>query len=378
VTRYIRPARGARCLVQLLNVLADTAGLAPATGEGRVAVLLPLAYAFARKVYPYLLRPDLNRVPSWSAWLWPIPTYSAGSFRLRRRLFRGLFLVVASLPVVGTGLLVFFLKELLPPLADVFLPVPPILSIALGIALAASAAMLYYAGAIFLLRSLRMWFSSKKRRLARQRKSVAAILAERYGLAPGGLGMLLENDEQFSLAMQRFLAEHHVPYPLPLYDRRGRYLFASPGKIDVLAGALVRAVGKGHDNELFVLLVDLLELVDRLDPLLRAVKITLARHHQVLVICPWPPGIPLPSRGNANKEEGTSARALESSAPAAPNASVLLRQATMNRLHRAFGQLQQVFLRLGVPVICADSGDSVRLILDRMDRLRSLGMRRRR
>src|SRR5437899_6235035 len=141
-----------------------------------------------------------------------------------------------------------------------------------------------------------MWLSSKKRRLARQRKCLAAILAERYDLAPGGLGILLEDDERFTLAMQRFLAEHQVPYPLPLYDRRGRYLFASPGKIDVLAAALVRAVGKGQDNELFVLLVDLLELVDQLEPLIRAVRMTLARHHQVLVICPWPPGVtpPLP------------------------------------------------------------------------------------
>src|SRR5205807_909850 len=62
VARYLRPARGSGHLVQLLNVLADAAGLAPATGEGRVATLLPLAYALAREVYPNLLRPALNPI----------------------------------------------------------------------------------------------------------------------------------------------------------------------------------------------------------------------------------------------------------------------------------------------------------------------------
>src|SRR5207253_11088723 len=114
--------------------------------------------------------------------------------------------------------------------------------------------------------------------------------------------LLLEDDERFVLALQRFLAEHHVPYPLPLYDQEGRYLFAAPDKIEVLSGALLRAVARGRDNELFVLLADLLELEDHLNPLLRAVKVALARHHQVMVVCPWPPGVPLPPRAQAITE----------------------------------------------------------------------------
>ena len=373
VTRYFRPARGSRCLVQLLNVLADAAGLAPATGEARVATLLPLAYAFAREVYPYLFRPDLNQEPSWSAWFWPVPTYADGSFRLSRRIFRGLFLLLASLPLAGMGFSLYFLKDLLAPLADVFIPLPETVLLIIGVALAVSMAVLYYTGVVFLMRSLWMWLSSKNRRLARRRKCLAAVLAERYNLAPGGLGILLEDDEQFSLVMQRFLAEHQVPYPLPLYDRQGRYLFASPGKIDVLADALVRAVGKGRDNELFVLLVDLLELVDQLEPLLRAVKVTLARHHQVLVICPWPPGIPPPPP--ARQGDSPTRRQPDKETT---SVSAVLQQATTDRLHRAFGRLQQAFLRLGVPVVCAGSGDPVRLILDRVDRLRSLGLGSRR
>src|SRR6185437_11687241 len=74
----------------------------------------------------------------------------------------------------------------------------------------------------------------------------------------------------------------------------GRYLFAAPEKVPVLAQALLRAVGKGRDNELFVLLVDLLELDDYLEPILRAVSVALGRHHQVILLCPWPPGLAPP------------------------------------------------------------------------------------
>jgi uncharacterized protein (DUF58 family) len=384
VVRYMRPARGSRSLVQLLNVLADAAGLAPATGEARIATLLPMAYAFAHEVYPYLLQPDLNHIPSWSAWFWPVPTYPSRPLSLRRHIFRGLVLLLASLPLVSTGLLLYVFSNVFASLAETFVPVPESLRGIIGIALAASLLLGYYSGVLFVYRSLGLWLSPKRRRLARWRKRLAAILAERYGLAPGGLAILLENDEQFSLCMQRFLAEHQVPYPLPLYDRSGRYLFASPGKINVLARALVHAVGKGHDNELFVLLVDLLELVDRLEPLLGAVKMTLARHHQVLVICPWPPGVPPPpSRGSAERQNRdavitASGQPVHSVLPGAPRSALrppaLVQQATVNRLHRAFARLQATFIRLGVPVICADSADPVRLILDRLDRLRALGV----
>jgi hypothetical protein len=287
--------------------------------------------------------------------------------------------LLATVPLISAGLLLYLFNDLLAPVAEAFVPVPETLLGIIGAALAACLVLRYYSSILFVYRSLGLWLSPKRRRLARWRKRLAAILAERYELAPGGLAILLENDEQFSFTLQRFLAEHQVPYSLPLYDRRGRYLFASPGKINVLARALVHAVGKGHDNELFVLLVDLLELVDSVEPLLGAVKMTLARHHQVLVICPWPPGVPPPSlrskveRGawNAPRQDQNDSGKVVTVALRPP---ALVQQATVNRLHQAFERLQRTFLRLGVPVICADGADPVRLILDRLDRLRALGV----
>jgi hypothetical protein len=222
-------------------------------------------------------------------------------------------------------------------------------------------------GVLIVIWLVQRFLFSRRRWLQRCRKRLAALLSVRYGLAPGGLALLLEDDERCATYLQRFLNEHHVPYALPLYDAQGQYLFASPGKVEVLSGALLRAVGKGHDNELFVLLADLLELTDHLTPLLRAVKVTLARHHQVLIICPWPPGVPPPAAG-------PPPRAAELAA--APGLLADVREANAARFQRAFQRLRRTFARLGVPVLCAQGGDPVRLVLERLNRLRGLGRKR--
>jgi hypothetical protein len=174
---------------------------------------------------------------------------------------------------------------------------------------------------------------------------------------PGGLEALLEDDDLFSLYLQAFLAEHQVPCAVPLYDEAGRYLFALPEKVGVLAEALVRAVGRGRDNELYVLLADLLELDAALGPLLAAVRVALGRHHQVLVVCPWPQGVPLP---------GEEARRQ----PRRDTLPGLVLSVAHARLHSAYQRIRREFARLGVQVVCAGSDESVPLILSRLERLR--------
>jgi hypothetical protein len=238
---------------------------------------------------------------------------------------------------------------------------------------------LYLPSVRFLCDGLPMLFSARRRRLARWRKRLAALLALRHRLGPAGLGTLLEDNERFSLELQRFLAEHHVPYQVPLYDTQGQYQFAAPSKVEHLARALLQAIGKGHDNELFILLVDLLELSDQLDPLLAAVRVALARHHQVVVICPWPAGVPLPPAQAATEPDllGTllslpGAAQPSSLAEVRPFVQRLLAQ----RLHSEFHRVRRAFARLGVPVTNAMSNEPVPLILERVERLR--GLRRRR
>jgi uncharacterized protein (DUF58 family) len=318
--KYVRPARGARHLIGMLNLLADAAGLPPSTGEVPVRALLPLAYSFAQETYPELLTPEVNAFPAWLPWLSPQPAYTLRLPRLRAR-------SLLHRPWIGLRL---YLRRL-----------------RLGLRQGVVAR-----------------FSPRERRWYRWRKQLAALLSVRYGLAPGGLALLLEDDERCVHYLQRFLAEHQVPYTLPLYNEDGRYLFAAPGKVEVLARALLHAVARGHDNELFVLLADLLEIGEHLGPLLRAVKVAVARHHQVVVVCPWPPGLPLPS-GDGPTEDVPLPRGRDR-----PRTKELLARVTVRRFHRAYEQLRRTFGRLGIAVLCARAEDSVPLILERLERLR--------
>ncbi len=345
----VRPARGQRHLIGLLDRLADAAGLAPVAERAPFRHLLQPAYAFAQEVYPDLMRPSVNGVPFWLPWLTPKQPSARPNFAL--------LAVVCLLALV------------LPSLALLVLvwaagggPNPLLLLLTLPLGVMA---------VLFVL------LMPRDAKLVRWRKRLAALLSVRYGLAPGGLELLLQDNECFALYLQRFLAEHQVPFAPPLYDARGRFLFASPAKVGVLAAALTRAVGRSHDNELYVLLADLLELGDHLDPLLRSVRVALARHHQVIVVCPWPPGVPPPD-ARTERDGETGRKDAPSVAPALRKDSVeqALKEVTARRYHRAFRQVRQTFARLGVAVLCAESGEPVRLILERLDRLRGAGRRR--
>jgi uncharacterized protein (DUF58 family) len=366
----VPPGRGERHVAELLNRLADVAGRAPSTGAARFDALVPLAYAFAEEVYPDLMRPEINRVPFWLPWLRPQPAATIRQPTLADRLnawlplFVVLFTVLAGAAFVAIiGLSVYWGYTILAndSAANYDQGASAWVTAALGAALVAEVIL----GGILLAQLVRRLpvFFPVRRRLYRWRKRLAALLAARHGLAPGGLALLLEDDQRLVEELERFLGEHHVPYALPLYDRQGRYRFASPEKVEVLAQALLRAIGKGHDNELFVLLADVLELPDQLGPLLQTVKVALARHHRVVLICPWPPGVPPPheTEGEAEREDGLQAD---------------LRRATTVRLHHAFGRLRWTLARLGVAVISAQSEDPVRLVLERLDRLRAQGRRR--
>ncbi len=200
-------------------------------------------------------------------------------------------------------------------------------------------------------------FSPAYQREYRCRKELAAILAVRCHLGPGGLARLLEDDEACVDCLQRFLAEHQVALPFPLYDKQGRYVFAAPAKAKVLAGAILKAVTQAKDNELFVLCIDLLEMTEEIADLERAVCVARARHHQVIAICPWPAGVPVPG-AKVNQYTGQF------------DARFALAHVATAQLHEAFARVQHALGRLAVPVSCAAHGDAVEWILHRMRRLR--------
>jgi uncharacterized protein (DUF58 family) len=367
--RHVAPDRGSVHRTECLRLLAGAAARLPDQQCVNPDHLLRLAYSFAAEVYPELLRPVVNSVPWAMTWMEGFSSYSQrlrlGWFELLHRR-KGALRTLCWWTSFWSLILPVFLL-----LARMLFKTNALDNLLLFVLFFAPlTALAAWGGTMFLfgVDAVAGW---GKRRRDRWRKQLAAIVSARYGLAPGGLAALLEDDEAFSLLMQRFLNEHQVPFTLPLYSPEGRYLFAAPDKVSVLADALVRAVGRGRDNELFVLLADLLELDDALDPLLRAVRVALGRHHQVVLICPWPPGLELPLIRAASVSERVLDRSLTLATRTANQE--LWDQVTRRRFHVAYHQLRRTFTRMGVAVLCAAEDEPIPLILSRLERLRSYG-----
>jgi hypothetical protein len=361
--QMVRPQRGTNHQMNLLRLLGEAAARGPMASRADPNALLPIAYAFAQEVYPELLRDEVNSMPGWINWIVGFPRYTRhrrGPIDVLHRSKRSIFwwgttilplgILVANIVLAMTGAAPEWSRSLLGGL--LFFGVP---CLVIG---------------AWLLLLFSIVFSHNYRKRGRWRKRLAALFCARALLAAGEnsatpvpvtgtIDTLLENDDLFSLHLQQFLAEHQVPCAVPLHDEKGRYLFALPEKVTVLARALVQAVNRGRDNELFVLLADLLELDEHLEPLLQAVRVALGRHHQVLLICPWPQDVPLPHEKNPRRE------------PRTDTLPGLMLSLTHSWLHVAFGRIRRAFARLGVQVVCAGSDESVPLILDRIERVRS-------
>lgn len=206
------------------------------------------------------------------------------------------------------------------------------------------------------------WSFRLRNPLRRWRKRLASVLSVRHGLGPGGLSLLLDDDDAMRRQVVRFLGDHQVACPIPLFDANGRYRFRSSSKLEALSAAIARSVALGKDNELFVLLVDLFDVdlaqkPEAFESLLRTIRMAHARRHQVLVILPWPPNVPTPRE--AVREPDFVATLQE-----------WLHHASEVRLRQSYERLRQAFAKVGVAPILAPQDQAVPLILYRMERLR--------
>jgi uncharacterized protein (DUF58 family) len=359
--KLVRPERTQRHANRLMQLLGEAAALGPVAARADPEALTPIAYALAQEVYPDLLRSEVNHLPAWWNWLFAFPGYT----RHRRRRLARLHYRKGAILLWGTTLIP--LAVLIVNVAALFVGwLPDWSRTVLGLLLVVGAPLLALgAWVLFLFSMLVSW---RPRRQARLRKRLSAILAARYGPLPGGLEALLEDDDLYSLYLQQFLAEHQVPCAVPLYDPEGRYLFNRPEKLRVLARAMLGAAAHARDNELFVIVADLLELDGHLAPLLQAVRVALGRHHQVVVLCAWPRGVPLPGQTSRGDSPGAPGR----------RASLqgMVRELSRARLHAAYERIREAFAGVGVPVACAGSDEAVPLIVQRLQRLRTVGGRR--
>jgi hypothetical protein len=92
--------------------------------------------------------------------------------------------------------------------------------------------------------------------------------------------------------------------------------------------------------------------------------VAVGRHHQVMLIVPWPSGMRPPTEEPEEEEAWTG------------RLPVVLGRAATRRFHLAYYRIRRTFARLGVQVVCAISEEPVALILQRMNRLRTAGRRR--
>jgi uncharacterized protein (DUF58 family) len=189
------------------------------------------------------------------------------------------------------------------------------------------------------------------------RRTIASAVAATSSLGPAGISLILENDDAFSQHVQEFLIRQQAYFPRPLHDPQGRFVFADPAKIPIIARALLRAVAHARDNELFVLLVDLLEHRQHWKPLMEAIKVARSRHHDVLLLCPWPADLDLPS-------------SVDRELPRTPDVERDVRTGLIEHYFRGFDAASAELSRLGIPLIPLRMPDAVDLVLRRIDTIR--------
>ncbi|HET6574343.1 MAG TPA: DUF58 domain-containing protein [Fimbriiglobus sp.] len=348
------PARTRTHVIQLLRKLGEAAARLPDPGHTDPDLLARYAHPVAQQLYPDLTAREVNSLPFGLYWL-PI----ADS--------RWLWLVLA---------LFCFPMVLIRPEAIEFVARAAntfsgpdwdwLARIVLVLAI-----VLFFpalAGLIWFLHGVRGLLPPRSVRTAR-RKQLAALYAALDASGPGAVERHLYDDESFADRTTRFLLDHRVRLPLVLHDEDGRYRFRSERKVQVLANAIVRSVARARDNELYVILADLTELADELRPLVQAAQVARARHHQVLVLLPWPADVPPPPDRRAGKRvRDGSMKSLR--------IGNLVKSVLVSRYHRAYAELRTVLAKAGATVVRVEDGDPVRLVLDRLDRIRGTRVRR--
>jgi uncharacterized protein (DUF58 family) len=350
------PARTRVHVVQMLRKLGEAAARLPDPGHTDPDLLARYAHPVARQLYPDLTAREVNSLPFglyWrpiadSRWLWLVlALFCCPGVLIRKEAIE----VVARTAATFSGPDWDWAAKFALVLAIVFLPP--------GLAVA-----------IWFFHGVRGMLPPRSTRTAR-RKQLSALYAALDGAGPGAVERHLNDDESFAERTARFLLDHRVRLPLVLHDEKGHYRFRSEKKVEVLAAGLVRSVTRARDNELYVILADLVELVGDLRPLVQAAQVAKARHHQVLVIVPWPADVPPPDErrdGQRTRSAGGRGKPLRIGG--------LVKSVLVARFHRGYAELRTALARAGATVVRIEEGDPVRLVLDRLDRLRGTRTRR--
>jgi uncharacterized protein (DUF58 family) len=380
-SKGMSPARTKIHMIAILRRLAEASGLQPSTKDVPPEQLTARADPLAQELYPELMSKRVNAMPLGRLWLplldrwwgWIVlliivspslipATLYFGPSLLFRLWIEALAYCTIELSKAWGGKPVLYL---IPPKLFFFL---------FCWSFPAVAGLLFWF--VF---GFRGWFGERARQLKR-RKRLAALFALSDGTGPAGIERLIHDDGSYAKRVGQFLQERQVRVPVPLYDDLGRYRFRSAAKSEVLAHAIMRSVGRARDNELYVVMADLAELGGDLAPVVRAAKLARARHHQVMIIVPWPADMPPPEdkpkpkivakpRKKRRRRDEIDGNGPERLMP-------LVHDALTKQYHESFRKFRRMLGQVGATVVRVNDGDPVQLVLDRLDRLRGMRSRR--
>ncbi|HUR55468.1 MAG TPA: DUF58 domain-containing protein, partial [Gemmataceae bacterium] len=406
-SQAITPARTKLHMINVMRRLAEVSSLQPTTKGVPAEQLVRRAYPLAQELYPDLMAKRVNSMPLGRLWV-PLLDSRWG--------WIALMFVILSLPFATACIWTGFVAEQAEWLQPVLKPVAAASKawVANAFEVAARATPRSWATGVRIIASLwllvvllllpaalalifwfiygaRGWIGRRKRELT-QRKQLCALLAAQDGSGAAGIERLIHDDVVFSQRVGQFLQAHQYRCPVPLYDDAGRYRFRCETKTRALADAMVRAVSRARDNELYVILADLAELGDDLTPLVKATRLARARKHHVMILVPWPAEVPSPDEtespnGDASengdgrvweppkKKKAKKVKPTTEAARAAILAPIVMFNLT-KQYHESFRHMRKTLSGVGATVLRVNEGDPVQLILDRLDRVRGMRSRR--
>ncbi len=398
------PARTQTHMMSVLRQLAEVSALQPGTRDVPIDLLVRRAHPLAHELYPELMQTKTNTMPLGRLWV-PLLDKWWGWI---------VFFILVVPPLLFAWKFASAMNPDIPPLppdvnrlvvdwlATTFNAAARIaMRMMSGAHWTAKLAALFviwqillyapsvFAGLFWFIYGFRGWFGTRRSELTK-RKQLAALFSMQDGNGPDGIERYVHDDDTFRERVSVFLQHHMLRCPVPLYDEEGRYRFRCVHKADVLAAELVRAVSRARDNELYVIMADLAELGPDLEPLVKACRVARARRHHVMVIVPWPADVPSPDETpalpEATVEDGAKKkkkrrdldRALDAFDPSSRGKRIMkiVQENLTRQYHESFRTMRRALSRVGATIMRVNDGDPVRLVLDRLDRLRGLRSRR--
>lgn len=201
-----------------------------------------------------------------------------------------------------------------------------------------------------------LWpLSPWSRRHFREQFLLAGVLAEVFQLSAAQQVRLVHDHGFLSVHVQRFLTQSGVAWMEPVIAVRDGWAMDG-ARLDSLSDAMVKAVTRARDNEVFVALADLLDGSPDISRLLPAVKMALGRHHRVAFVCPSPTS----QRPTASATE-----------PRSDSLDDLVAAAEQIRARELAVRLQRELRRLGAAVSCSGENEAIPLVLSEMEIARS-------